>query len=129
MTDATHLYSFAQANNIDASSTYETLQKSTCTTLPITKDLSAYWQPSLYYYNPTDQTYQIIPSYSKIYYLNRPGPKNEKLVAFPPGFRMVAGSPMRSTYNSSSFKDQAIDYVCQGMLEPILPFFYFVNWC
>lgn len=104
----------SQANNIDMSSTYDSLQESTCTTLPITKDLSAYWQPQLYYYNPTDTSYTAIPSYAKIYYLQRLGPKGGKLTAFPPGFRMVAGNPMRSSFNASNKVDRAINFVCQG---------------
>ena len=103
-----------QANNIDMSSTYESLQQSSCTTLPVTKDLSAYWQPQLYYYNPTDKTYQVIPSYAKIYYLQRPGPRGGKLTAFPPGFRMVAGSPSRSSFNAANPADRAINFVCEG---------------
>lgn len=99
------------------SSTFESLQKSTCTTLPVTKDLSAYWQPQLYYYNPTNQTYQVIPSYSKIYYLNRNGPKGGNLTAFPEGFRMVAGNPMRSSFNPDNKWEKAINYVCQGWLH------------
>lgn len=94
--------------------TYDTLQQSPCTTLPVTKDLSAYWQAQLYYYNPNDQTYSIVPSYSNIYYLQRPGPKGGKLTAFPPGLRMVAGDPLRSSFDPNNKADRASTYVCQG---------------
>lgn len=34
--------------------------------------------------------------------------------------QMVAGSPTRGIYNASSFADQAVTFVCLGMLRFIL---------
>lgn len=68
--------------------------------------------PQLYYYNPTAQTFKAINSYTKTYYLQRPGSKNEKIVAPPAGLRMVSGNPNRRTFDASSFADQAINFVC-----------------
>jgi hypothetical protein len=45
-------------------------------------------------------------------YLQRPGSKNEKIVAPPAGLKMVAGSPNRRTYDASNFEDQAVSFVC-----------------
>ncbi|KAK9893605.1 WSC-domain-containing protein [Cystobasidium minutum MCA 4210] len=110
---ASHVHNIVGANNIDSSSTYDSLRESTCTSLPITKDLSAYWQPQLYYYNPDNGgSYTAIPSYSKIYYLQRDGGKGN-LTAFPPGLRIVAGSPYRSTYDPNNIAHRAINFVCQ----------------
>lgn len=73
---------------------------------------SAYWAPQLYYINPVGPTYQAIPNYARTYYLQRPGNKNEKIMAFPKGLRMIAGNPNRRTYDGSSFADQAVSFVC-----------------
>lgn len=73
---------------------------------------SAYWAPQLYYINPVGPTYQAIPNYARTYYLQRPGNKNEKIMAFPKGLRMIAGNPNRRTFDSSSFADQAVSFVC-----------------
>lgn len=113
--------SLSQASNIAADSTYESLRKAACTSLPITDDLSAYWQPQLYYWDPKNETYSLIPSYSKIYYLQRPGPKNEKIHAFPAGLQMLAGNPFRKTYNASNFADQAIVSSSLSAIEHNLP--------
>ncbi|KAL7414958.1 hypothetical protein BDY24DRAFT_278794 [Mrakia frigida] len=83
-----------------------------CTTAEVTLDKSNYWAPQLYYYEPIKKTYQAIPSYTKTYYLQRPGSKNEKIHAFPDGLKMIAGNPYRRTYDSSSFADQAVSFVC-----------------
>ena len=82
----------------------------------------------MYYYSPLDATFQAIPSYSKIYYLQRPGPKNEKLVTFPPGFKMVAGNPFRKTYDHKSFADQAINFVCQDYACATLTDIHACEW-
>jgi hypothetical protein len=93
-------------------STYDSLQDSTCTTLPVQNDHSVYWQPQLYHYNPTDETYQAVPSYAAIYYLRRPD--GDKLEAFPNDLKMVAGDAMRHTNDNSNTTHLAVKYVCEG---------------
>lgn len=46
-----------------------------------------------------------------VYYLQRPGPNNDKLHAFPPGFRMIAGNPFVRNY-TGDFAAQAVSFVC-----------------
>ena len=93
-------------------STYESLQESTCTTLPVQKDHSVYWPPQLYHYDAADQTYEAVPSYSAIYYLRRPD--GDELQPFPKGLKIVAGDSTRSTNDPSNTAHQAVKYVCEG---------------
>ena len=44
--------------------------------------------------------------------LQRPGPKNEPIVAFPQGLKMIAGSAIRRTYDPTNFSNQAVSFVC-----------------
>lgn len=56
-----------------------------------------------------NKTFESIPAGNvNTYYLQRPGSKNEKIVAPPAGLRMVAGNPYRRTFNASNFEDQAV---------------------
>ena len=49
-----------------------------------------------------------------IYYLQRRGSASEKLIAFPEGFRMLAGDPMRRSLAGSGIEQKGIGYVCLG---------------
>lgn len=48
--------------------------------------------PTLYYVHPDQQSFEVVPlGFGRIYYLSRPGPtQHNKIVAFPPGFRVSA---------------------------------------
>ena len=85
---------------------YEQLFASECPTCEIVQDNSAYWFPTLYWHNSTDGSYTSVPQVSPdadIYYLQRQDPVDEPVVAFPPGFRMIAGSMSRRTpYNAEN---------------------------
>ena len=43
---------------------------------------------------------------------------DEPVEEFPPGFRMMAGSASRNTFNASSYADQAVSFVCLGVSGP-----------
>lgn len=97
------------------SAAYKDLRKSTCTSCLAKADLSAYWSPLLYVFL-ADGTFKSVPGGTKlIYYLPRSHPTDKtKVLAFPAGLEMLAGSPFRRTYNSSSLVDQAIGWNCLG---------------
>lgn len=89
---------------------YESARQSKCTTAPVSVDLSMYWTPQLYYYNPANQTYQAIPlGYFNAYYLPRSNGKGEKVHAFPDGLRMIAGDPFRRVDEGKGYTSM----VCQ----------------
>jgi hypothetical protein len=47
---AAHVHTVLGGNAFSANMTYETTQTSECTTCVVTKDLSNYWTPSLYFH-------------------------------------------------------------------------------
>ena len=91
--------------------TFESSRASRCTTAAVSEDKSNYWTPQLYYYNPKDTSYQIIPvDFVNTYYLPRAG-KDGKVQAFPDGLRMLSGSPMRRSFNNDA-DSKSVSFVC-----------------
>ncbi|PIL30120.1 hypothetical protein GSI_07738 [Ganoderma sinense ZZ0214-1] len=107
-----HVHSIVGASRFKNVYDADDLTQSKCTTIPVQPDKSNYWAPTLFHRD--QQTGQLTPMKTgfNIYYLMRPGPKNEPIKAFPKGLRMVAGDSTRRTYNASSFADQAVSFVC-----------------
>ncbi|KAK3381260.1 hypothetical protein B0H63DRAFT_434647 [Podospora didyma] len=82
---------------------------STCTTCTYSEDFSNYWTASLYFRSPENGSYRMVPQRTNfegldgirhpdgggitIYYMTPFGGGNQKVTAFPPGFRMIAGNP------------------------------------
>jgi len=84
-------------------------------------DHSNYWVPQMYHFR-SDNMWEIVPfAVTAVYYQKRacdykPGIKTcDKSVvplAFPDGFRMVAGDPTRRTFNESDFAHRAVHFQC-----------------
>jgi len=92
----------------------------TATTCNKALDHSNYWEPQLYYYSNNQYT-MVKFTGSAHYYQKRacdyaPGKtvcdKSVVPLAFPYGFRMLAGNPFRRTQNNSNFEDKAISMMC-----------------
>ncbi|KAF1935119.1 hypothetical protein EJ02DRAFT_362211, partial [Clathrospora elynae] len=64
------------------------LVQSNCTTCAVLEDMSAYWTPPLMFFH-TNGTIEIVPQIGGmlIYYFLF----GDRIMAFPPGFRMIAG--------------------------------------
>ncbi|KAJ4362740.1 hypothetical protein N0V95_001342 [Ascochyta clinopodiicola] len=103
------------------------MRAANCSTCTIKEDMSNYWTPQLYV-KFKNGTFMPVPTVGDpedihggmtVYYLQRRGDDpNEKLHAFPEGFRMIAGDiSARSFGNDSAAK--AISYACLG--GPNLP--------
>lgn len=114
-----HVHQIAGGNGFDFTMDYESTQKSTCSSCPIKQDLSNYWTPNLYYMHQ-DGTFEMVPQSGDgegilggmtVYYLQRGGPNNDNLTAFPEGFRMLAGNPTKRAY-TDDFAGQAVSFVC-----------------
>ncbi|KAH8147591.1 uncharacterized protein LAJ45_08419 [Morchella importuna] len=91
---------------------YDTARGSTCSSCTVTDDFSNYWIPSLFY-RAQNGTFTPVSQIggATIYYLQRRANDSEKLFAFPPGFRMLAGNPMLRNYTDVP-EQQAISYSC-----------------
>jgi len=84
-------------------------------------DHSNYWVPQLYHQR-ADKMWELVPfSGTAVYYQLRacdysPTAKNcdgaNIPLAFPDGFRMVAGDPLRRTQNNTDFAQKAVNIMC-----------------
>ncbi|PNS17632.1 WSC domain-containing protein 2 [Sphaceloma murrayae] len=114
-----HVHTISGGNAFNYSMTYADTQQSTCSSCPIKQDLSNYWVPNLYY-RTQDGKFIDVPQAGDgtgvyggmiVYYLQRGGPNNDALKAFPKDFRMLAGNPYKRNY-TDDFAGQAISFVC-----------------
>jgi len=111
---ASHAHAILGGSNFDKTYNYQDSLNSDCTSCVISVDKSNYWAPHLYWYNVTgDKTYHSIPTSPRVYYIQRAGPKNEKIHAPPAGLVILAGNMMRRQNNKANFMDQAVSFVCQ----------------
>jgi hypothetical protein len=99
--------------------TYADARGGACSSCPIKQDMSNYWTPKLYYQSENG-TFIDVPQAGDgqgvyggmtVYYLQRGGPNNDNLTAFPEGFRMLAGDPFKRAA-TTDFAGQAVSYVC-----------------
>lgn len=110
---SSHVHAISGASNFNANSNYQSLREAKCTTLPIQElDKSAYWTSGVYYQDQNTKKLTLMENGRNHYYFFDRAGKNEKVTAFPEGFRMLAGNPNRYTFNSSSEADQAVSFVC-----------------
>jgi len=96
-------------------------QKSTATSCDKKIDLSNYWVPSLYH-ERSDGSFELVHwSHSAVYYQKRACnysatarscPQGNLPLAFPYGFRMIAGNPYRRSQNNSDFAQKAVSMMC-----------------
>lgn len=105
--------------------TYDPPTLSTCTSCTYAEDFSNYWTSTLYFKSPDNGTYQKVPQNANVgitqdggmtvYYMPYSA-KNNKVTAFKPGFRMIAGDPLSKTNNRVS-----ICHRCLGNGEGFAP--------
>lgn len=114
-----HVHQITGGSGFGFSMTYEQARAATCTSCPVSQDLSNYWTPVLYFLAQNGSFIQV-PEFNdspgqpvgmNAYYLQRPGPNNDTLKAFPEGFRMAAGDPFKRN-STSDFASQAVSFVC-----------------
>jgi hypothetical protein len=116
-----HVHTISGGNGFGFTTNFDQMRASTCSSCPIKKDLSAYWTPKLYFI-AEDGTFEDVPQAGEgtgrtggmtVYYQQRGGPKNDKLQAFPKGFRMLAGDPFQRNYTGEqAAPGNAVSFVC-----------------
>lgn len=113
-----HSHTIMGGSAFDFAMTYDQTRNATCSTCKVTADLSNYWTPTLYY-AAEDGTFQSVKQSGGMlaYYLQRRETPSQRLRAFPPGFRMVAGNPRLRSYSDTP-SQRAISYVCLGVPGP-----------
>jgi len=97
--------------------------KATGTTCDKKTDFSNYWVPQMYHIRQ-DGRYEMVPwSGTAVYYQVRACnyqkglqycDKTKVPLAFPDGFRMLAGDPFQRTFNHSIFAHRAVSMMCMN---------------
>jgi len=119
-----HVHTVHGAKNFASTADYNSLRASSCTSCEVSQDLSNYWFPKLYFRDPQAHTYSEVANGGLlVYYQNRGNGDvangGSGLKAFPPGFKMISGSPTRRsrkyTPNSGGqgeLAERAIQWTC-----------------
>nr|GAT52519.1 predicted protein [Mycena chlorophos] len=121
-----HTHTIIGGSNFRATTNTSFMRESLCTTSPIKEDKSNYWAPTLYFQwkNGSFSSVTGNPLYANVPHVllalklslcradylfsDTPG----VTTPFPDNFRMLSGDPTLRTYNSSSFAQQAITFLC-----------------
>ncbi|KAI9662067.1 MAG: hypothetical protein M1829_006206 [Trizodia sp. TS-e1964] len=113
-----HVHTIMGGNGFDFTMDYDRARRSTCSSCIVKEDNSNYWVPAVYFKAQNGSFISVEQNGGGlIYYLQRQSPSTEPLLAFPPGFRMLAGNPFLRNYTDTQAQ-QAISYVCLGTNVP-----------
>ncbi|KAF2774222.1 WSC-domain-containing protein, partial [Teratosphaeria nubilosa] len=118
-----HVHTVSGGSGFGFNTTYEQQRNSACSSCPIKQDLSAYWTPKLYWMNEEGTLFEDVPQAGEgdgttggltVYYEQRySNTTDEKVLAFPENFRMLAGDPFqRNETNATAAPGQAVSFVC-----------------
>ncbi|KAL3477089.1 hypothetical protein BJX99DRAFT_128959 [Aspergillus californicus] len=109
---ASHVHTIMGGSGFGFTMDYNQTQEAQCSSCSPIADKSNYWIPSLYYqaengtFTPVSQNGGAL-----IYYLQRPDPNNDTILAPPKDLRMIAGSPMDRKFKDTH-EAEARSYVC-----------------
>ncbi|KAI9715377.1 MAG: hypothetical protein M1812_006022 [Candelaria pacifica] len=110
-----HVHQIAGGSGFGFKMDYAQTQASSCSSCLIQKDMSNYWTPALYFQAANGSFESVKPAGGPtVYYQQRNGPNNDKLLAFPKDFRMLAGNPYSRSLEqtASDTAPGAVSYVC-----------------
>ncbi|KAF2748766.1 hypothetical protein M011DRAFT_457477 [Sporormia fimetaria CBS 119925] len=133
-----HVHQIVGGNAFNATMTGDIGEKGTCTTCTFTEDFSNYWTADMFFKHENG-SYKKVPIMQNtalpngiiggmtIYYTQKDfnSNGNQKITAFPPGFRMTVGSPTIDTLDRAK-KNVGLRFVClqdKGTRFPELPDF------
>ncbi|PBK67676.1 hypothetical protein ARMSODRAFT_958669 [Armillaria solidipes] len=108
---SSHAHYVLGGSNFRQTTDTASLRSSECTTTPIAEDKSSYWYPNLYF-EWANGSFSSLTGGNVIYYLFDDDAAAENVTAFPDDFRMITGNPTLRTYNSSSYAQQAVTFLC-----------------
>lgn len=96
---SSHVHSVFGAASFGKTVTRSDLEGDIETSNNVEPNLSMYWAPSLYIWNPADKLYYIVPTFSRVYYRMRPERRNDlsSINPFPRNLRFVVGDASRMT--------------------------------
>ncbi|KAL0945477.1 hypothetical protein HGRIS_000963 [Hohenbuehelia grisea] len=126
---SSHAHSVVGGSNFGFETNTASLRQSKCTSVPIPQDKSNYWFPHLYFqwangsftsltggalwvaFDLTHLLYgpeTLLLAVTDYLFDDKPG----VTTAFPDDFRMLSGDPSLRSYDSSSFAQQAVSFLC-----------------
>ncbi|KAF8418952.1 WSC-domain-containing protein [Tirmania nivea] len=115
---AGHLHTIMGGNGFGFEMDYNQARSSTCSTCSVKEDLSNYWTPNLFVKAKNGSLHEVEQiGGATVYYLQRRGTPDEKLRAFPKGFRMLAGDPYLRSYTNNK-EQRAVSYACLDYNNP-----------
>ncbi|KAL7421978.1 hypothetical protein Q5752_003750 [Cryptotrichosporon argae] len=109
-----HVHSILGTSSFKPVYDYENSRSGECTTANINIDKSSYWAPQLYRKYDNGSLGIVPMTYANTY-------EDEDIYEFPPGFRMMAGNPGRTTFNNSDPTNLAVNYTCLDYTAAALP--------
>ncbi|WVQ81577.1 hypothetical protein IAT38_003701 [Cryptococcus sp. DSM 104549] len=108
-----HVHSVVGSSAFSPTYSYAHSIAGQCTTANIGVDHSNYWIPPLY--RKVSGGFELVKmNRVNTYYLMRRGSVDEEVSEFREGFRMLAGSATRNTFDKDDYTNAAISYVCLG---------------
>ncbi|KAF2845596.1 WSC-domain-containing protein [Plenodomus tracheiphilus IPT5] len=129
---SSHVHTISGGSGFSANMTYDDARAAKCSSCeikvrpidqppPSPSYKSNYWTPTLMAHlknggftpvpvagDPSDTNGGMT-----VYYLQRPANTSDKLTAFPPGFRMIAGDPFKRSFDGTQ-ASKAISFACLG---------------
>ncbi|KAI9880513.1 MAG: hypothetical protein M1830_002553 [Pleopsidium flavum] len=118
---SSHAHTIMGGNGFGFTMDYAQARASSCSSCTVTKDMSNYWVPTLYLKAKNGSFISVKQNGgATVYYEQRVGHDGEPLLAFPEGFRMVAGNPSARSY-TGAIDAQAITYACLNYDGPPTP--------
>ncbi|OCF44434.1 hypothetical protein I317_01694 [Kwoniella heveanensis CBS 569] len=109
-----HVHSIVGTSSFRPDYTYENSCAGRCTSANVDVDKSSYWTPQLYRKKDSGGVELVkMNRVNTYYFIRRTGP-TEPINEFPPGFKMLAGYPFRSTFDANDPTNAAIAYTCLG---------------
>ncbi|TVY35595.1 WSC domain-containing protein [Lachnellula subtilissima] len=98
--------------------TQQAVSSSTCTTAYLKGDKSNYWTPALYFQDPTTKKLEAVEfDYMNVYYFFDKMSADDKIIAFPPGLRILVGDP--SLRSPPVTPELIVDYSDGPVIQPV----------
>ncbi|KAK0707875.1 hypothetical protein B0H67DRAFT_603039 [Lasiosphaeris hirsuta] len=112
-----HLHTIMGGDAFDLAMDYRKTQTSDCTTCGVTKDLSNYWVPTVYFHAENGSFISVEQVGGiNVYYQERMDwteyCAGKTLQPFPKEFRMIAGDRLRRSFSRTSLDQQAVEFIC-----------------
>ncbi|GAA5968329.1 hypothetical protein JCM11641_003812 [Rhodosporidiobolus odoratus] len=114
-----HVHAISGGSNFNLDMNFDTARDSACTSCRVKQDMSNYWTPALSFAWANGSFTMVDQVGLLVYYLQRFNKDDEgDILAFPAGFRMLAGNPYLRSYNESNQMATQIGCNCLGGDKP-----------